>query len=91
MDCLPEIMPVYFDLNEMPANDDTGEASPAVKDGNVAEKMAFPDPAVKTAKVAATPAMKNDSPKINQLNAGKIKPGEIKKYDYPHIYLNSFL
>jgi hypothetical protein len=84
MACLPEVTPVYFDLNEMPANDIVEEATPAVKEENRMEKAPFPVPAVKKADGnAATPAGKDDSSKVNQLNAGKIKPGEIKKYTLP--------
>jgi hypothetical protein len=83
MACLPEITPVCFDLNETPSNDTRLETPSAVKDGNSAEKTLLFNPADNQQdRTAATSVMKNDSRRINQLNMGKIKPGEVRKYTF---------
>jgi hypothetical protein len=68
MAILPEITPVYFDLDEN-VSFDAGQSSA----GKVSKEQN-----------SASVSMKKDgSPKVNQLNAGKIKLGETKKYILP--------
>jgi hypothetical protein len=79
---LPEITPVYFDLNETPANN----TAYTVNDGIMTKKTDIVNSTVKEldkSVASVTSVMKHDSLRINQLTIGKIKPGETKKFTMP--------
>jgi hypothetical protein len=73
MALLPEITPVYFDLKT-----NAGEAS-----GNTTVANS-PKPAEKEpAKSVVSVMRQDDPPKVNQMNIGKVKCGETKKFSLP--------